>query len=64
MEAVPKSDIKSDIRFDISIKRTTWTGPKNHYLRYMFWNVIVFISHRIQGLSTITSAGSSGNLKC
>ena len=30
MEAVPKSDIKSviksDIRFDISIKRTTWIG--------------------------------------
>ena len=32
MEAVPKSDIKSviksDIRFDISIKRTTWIGHK------------------------------------
>ena len=30
MEAVPKSDIKfvvkSDIRFDISIKRTKWIG--------------------------------------
>ena len=30
MEAVPKSDIKSviksDIRFDISIKQTTWIG--------------------------------------
>ena len=30
MEAIPKSDIKSviktDIRFDISIKRTTWIG--------------------------------------
>ena len=30
MEAVPKSDIKSviksDIRFDISIKRTRWIG--------------------------------------
>ena len=24
MEAIPKSDIKSDIRFDISIKPTTW----------------------------------------
>ena len=32
MEAIPKSDIKSvikfDIRFDISIKRTTWIGHK------------------------------------
>ena len=32
MEAVPKSDIKSviksDIRFDTSIKRTTWIGHK------------------------------------
>ena len=30
MEAIPKSDnksvIKCDIRFDISIKRTTWIG--------------------------------------
>jgi hypothetical protein len=30
MEAIPKSDIKtvikSDIRFDISIKQTTWIG--------------------------------------
>jgi len=34
MEAVPKSDIKSviksDIRFDISIKRTTWIGHKRN----------------------------------
>ena len=33
MEAVPKSDIKSviksDIRFDISIKRTTWIGQQS-----------------------------------
>ena len=32
MEAIPKSDIKSviksDIRFDISIKQTTWIGHK------------------------------------
>ena len=32
MEAVPKSDIKSviksDIRFDVSVKQTTWIG---HY---------------------------------
>ena len=32
MEAIPKSDIKSviksDIIFDISIKRTTWIGHK------------------------------------
>ena len=28
MDAVPKSDIKSDISFDISIKPTTWIG---HY---------------------------------
>ena len=26
MEAISKSDIKSDIRFDISIKRTRWIG--------------------------------------
>ena len=26
MEAIPKSDIKSDISFDISIKPTTWIG--------------------------------------
>ena len=33
MEAVSKSDIKyiikSDIRFDITIKRTTWIGHKD-----------------------------------
>ena len=33
MEAVPKSDIKSviksDIRFDISIKQPTWIGHKS-----------------------------------
>ena len=28
MEAIPKSDIKSDIRFDIRIKETTWIGHK------------------------------------
>ena len=26
MEAIPRSDIKSVIRFDISTKRTTWIG--------------------------------------
>ena len=26
MEAIPKFDIKSDIKFDISIKLTTWIG--------------------------------------
>ena len=35
MEAIPKSDIKSviksDIRFDISIKRTTWIGQGCKY---------------------------------
>ena len=34
MEAIPKSDIKSviksDIRFDISIKRSTWIGHKTN----------------------------------
>ena len=38
MEAIPKSDIKSviksDIRFDISIKQTTWIG---HYRRKPPW---------------------------
>ena len=33
MEAIPKFDIKSDIRFgnrfDIRIKQTTWIGQKN-----------------------------------
>ena len=29
MEAVPKSDIKFVIRFDISIKQTTWIGHKS-----------------------------------
>ena len=33
MEAIPKSDIKyvikSGIRFDISIKQTTWIGHKD-----------------------------------
>ena len=28
MEAIPKSVIKSDIKFDISIKLTTWIGHK------------------------------------
>ena len=36
MEAVPKSDIKSviksDIRFDISIKRTTWIGQESRHI--------------------------------
>ena len=36
MEAVPKSDIKSviksDISFDISIKPTTWIGHESDYL--------------------------------
>ena len=26
MDAIPKFDIKSDIKFDISIKPTTWIG--------------------------------------
>ena len=28
MEAIPKSDIKSDVTFDISMKRTTWIGHR------------------------------------
>ena len=28
MEAIPKFDIKSDIKFDISKKPTTWIGHK------------------------------------
>ena len=35
MEAIPKSDIisviKSDIRFDISTKQTTWIGHKDQF---------------------------------
>ena len=29
MEAIPKFDIKSVIKFDISIKLTTWIGHKH-----------------------------------
>ena len=29
MEAIPKFEIKSVIKFDISIKQTTWIGHKN-----------------------------------
>ena len=40
MEAVPKSDIKSfiksDIRFDISIKQTTWIGHQDRKKKYLF----------------------------
>ena len=42
MEAIPKSDIKSviksDIRFDISIKRTTWIG-------HICWYVMQRLTH-------------------
>ena len=31
MEAIPKFDIKSVIKFDISIKPTTWIGHKILY---------------------------------
>ena len=31
MEAIPKSDIKSVIRFDNSIKPTTWIGNKSQF---------------------------------
>ena len=31
MEAIPKSDTKSVISFDISIKPTTWIGQKSHH---------------------------------
>ena len=41
MEAIPKSDIKSDIRFgnrcDIRIKQTTWIGHNS-------WNISHFCS--------------------
>ena len=44
MEAVPKSDIKSviksDIRFDISIKQTTWIGHKSPELKVFGKNQI------------------------
>ena len=35
MEAIPKFDIKSDIKFDISIKPTGWIGHKviNYFKR-------------------------------
>ena len=32
MDAIPKSDIKSVIKSDISIKPTTWIGHKNPLL--------------------------------
>ena len=32
IEAIPKFDIKSDIKFDISIKPTTWIGHKPRFL--------------------------------
>ena len=45
MEAIPKSDIKSviksDIRFDICIKQTTWIGhkPIRYYEKNNAWNI-------------------------
>ena len=39
MDAIPKSDIKSDIRFgkrfDIRIKQTTWIGHKADYKTFI-----------------------------
>ena len=29
MDAIPKSDIKSDINFDFSMKATTWIGHES-----------------------------------
>ena len=44
MEAIPKSDIKSDISFDISIKLTTWIGHKDkkEWKNYKFQNFLIF----------------------
>ena len=40
MEAIPKSDIesviKSDIRFDVSTKLTTWIGHKGLTQRFLY----------------------------
>ena len=45
MEAIPKSDIKSDIRFgnrfDIKIKQTTWIGQKCLDEAKNVWNFFV-----------------------
>ena len=49
MEAIPKSDIKSviksDIRFDISTKRTTWIGHKSikSIKRNNTWNIRLLV---------------------
>ena len=37
MEAIPKSDIKSVIKSDISIKRTTWIGHNRVSHNYLDW---------------------------
>ena len=38
MGAIPKSDIKSDIRFDISINRITWIGHEGANFCLFFLN--------------------------
>ena len=48
MEAIPKSDIKSDIRFgnrfDIRLKQTTWIGHKRGQRR-AFLDHLPFLFH-------------------
>ena len=59
MEAIPKSDIKtvikSDISFDISIKPTTWIGHKSLLSKYIYCGLDL----RFQGQEFILSTGSS-----
>ena len=45
MEAIPKFDIKSvirfDIRFDISIEQTTWIGHKSIFVFNPYTNAVL-----------------------
>ena len=58
MEAIPKSNIKSDISFDISIKPTTWIGHKSseHLLNGLVIYAPYSVHHQIRGRSQVILA--------
>ena len=60
MEAIPKSDIKSviksDIRFDISIKPTTWIGHYTQIRKPAFRIFLFFIVDENREKSTLKNS--------
>ena len=61
MEAIPKSDIKSVIKSDISIERTTWIGHKNNIYFSSLWPFLFAPLLRSLFLLTPTKNGNFTN---